>query len=187
MTESEDQLVDVTEDLLQEPGTPLDTLKAIREQLKQLNGWFIKLDQNAGEKSLSSPVIFYGIVYYTTFTPTSETSNPEDDPCYVGEGKGRLYVVEFNTGNAVFDFDPSNNVTALDPELGKQRLYDLRRNDRIDDGGGKITGILSDPIITFIQGTAVGYTGVSAGIKQVTLVTPKSLVPIYWFLKGGQL
>ena len=187
LTESADQLVDVTEDLLQEPGTPLDTLKSIREQLKQLNGWFIKLNQNDGEKSLSSPVIFYGIVYYTTFTPTSETSNPEDDPCYVGEGKGRLYVVEYNTGNAIFDFDPSNNVTALDPELSKQRLYNLRRNDRIDDGGGKITGILSDPIITFIQGTAVGYTGVSAGIKPVTLITPKSLVPIYWFLKGGQL
>ena len=112
--------------------------------------------------------------------------NPEDDPCYVGEGKGRLYLVEQNTGNAVYNFDQSNDVTITDPELGMQRLYDKRRSDRVDDGGGKITGILSEPIVTFIQGTTVGYAGVSAGIKKVKMIFPKSLVPIYWFLKGGQ-
>ena len=185
LTESSSQLVDVTLDTLQEPNLPLETLKSLREELKTKSGWFIKLDQNLGEKSLSSPVIFFGIVNYTTFTPTSSTTDPSTDPCYVGEGKGRVYVVESKTGSAVFDFDTSNNVTALDPELDKQRVYDLRRSDRVDDGMGRITGILSEPIVTFIHGIAVGYTGVSAGIKKIKLKSPKSLVPIYWFIKGG--
>jgi len=182
VTESADQLVDVTQDLLQEPGTSLDTLHTLMSNLKDLNGWFIRLDQNSGEKSLSSPVIFFGAVYYTTFTPTpAEGGNPETDPCYVGEGKGRIYVVDYFSGNAVFNFDTHNDLTAYDPQLKTNRLYDLRRNDRVE--AGNITGILSEPIITFIQGIAVGYAGVSAGIEKITLPSTKSLVPIYWYSK----
>jgi type IV pilus assembly protein PilY1 len=185
VTEDASLLVDVTQDLLQEPGTSVATLQTIRSQLTSLNGWFIKLNQNSGEKSLSSAVIFYGVVYYTTFTPTS-TGVSVTDPCYVGEGQGRVYMVEWNTGNAVFDTVQSNNVTAHDPELNKDRLYFLRRADRVDTGNDKITGIPSEPIVTFIQGISVGYIGVSAGVQQIGLKTTKSLVPIYWNLKGGQ-
>ncbi len=182
VTESADQIVDVTQDLLQEPGTSLDTFNAIMSNLKNLNGWFIKLNQNSGEKSLSSPVIFFGVVYYTTFTPTSTDSNPVDDPCYVGEGQGRVYVVDYFSGNAVFDFDITNDVTAYDPQLNTNRLYNLRRNDRVENNPN-ITGILSEPIITFIHGIAVGYAGVSAGIQKITLPNTKSFVPIYWYSK----
>ncbi len=183
LTEGTDMIVDVTEDLLQEPTTTVADLRLIRDQLKELNGWFIKLNQFSGEKSLSSSVVFYGVVYYTTFTPNTAGGDPSTDPCYVGEGKGRLYTVDWFTGNAVFDNDPGNNITARDPELGQDRMYSLRRNDRIGDGG---TGIPSNPIITFIQGQSVGYVGISDGIKPITLKTGKSLIPIYWYLKGGQ-
>jgi len=176
-------MVDVTEDLLQEPTTTAADLAAIRDRLKKQNGWFIQLNQFSGEKSLSSAVIFFGVVYYTTFTPNSAGGDPSADPCYVGEGKGRLYELDWATGNAVFDNDLNNSVTALDPETGQNRLYYLRRNDRIHETG---TGIPSNPIITFIQGKTVGYVGISDGIKPITLKTSKSLVPIYWYLKGGQ-
>jgi type IV pilus assembly protein PilY1 len=183
LTEDANVTVDVTEDLLQEPTTSAADLKTIRENLKKLNGWFIKLDQYSGEKSLSSAVIFFGVVYYTTFTPNTEGGDPSADPCYVGEGKGRLYSVDWATGNAVFDNYTDNNVTAQDPETGQNRLYYLRRRDREGAGG---VGIPSNPIITFIEGQTVGYVGISDGIQQITLKTGKSLVPIYWYLKGGQ-
>jgi hypothetical protein len=99
----------------------------------------------------------------------------------VGEGQGRIYVVDYFSGNAVFNFDTHNDLTAYDPQLKTNRLYDLRRNDRVE--AGNITGILSEPIITFIQGIAVGYAGVSAGIEKITLPSTKSLVPIYWYSK----
>ena len=41
-------------------------------RIKNLNasqGWFIKLNQNLGEKCLSNSVLFYGDIYYTTFHP----------------------------------------------------------------------------------------------------------------------
>jgi type IV pilus assembly protein PilY1 len=199
VTEDASLLVDVTQDLLQEPGTPVSTLQTIRSQLISLNGWFIKLDQNSGEKSLSSAVLFGGVVYYTTFTPTSSGTDPETDPCYVGEGWGRVYMVDRNSGEAVFNTVGSNDVTGYDPELKMDRLYDIRRDDRIDTGikinrdgttsgteHGDTGGIPSEPIITFIQGIAVGYVGKSAGVEQIILPTTKSLVPIYWYLKGGQ-
>jgi len=46
-------------------------------------GWFISL-KNKGEKALSPPVVMFGVVYFTTFTPSREGNT---------EGVARLYAL----------------------------------------------------------------------------------------------
>lgn len=41
------------------------------EQLAKKEGWFISLEANKGEKVVGGTVVAYGVVYFTTFTPSS--------------------------------------------------------------------------------------------------------------------
>lgn len=162
---TENNLVDVTQDLLQDPSTPQADKTALLGQLSTKDGWFIKLDQNPGEKSLSSPVVFYGVVYYTTFAPNFGIAT---DPCFVGEGTGRLYALKYKTGNAVFNLDGSLDGAIL-------------RDDRSAIIG---TGIPSGVVISFVKGIAVAYVGVGGPggprVPRPELFNDKSLVPISW-------
>lgn len=162
---TETNLVDVTQDLLQDAGTSQADKAAILNALSTMDGWFIKLDQNPGEKCLSSPVVYYGVVYYTSFAPTFGT---EGDPCFVGEGTARLYALRYKSGNAVFNLDGS-----LDGAIS--------RSDRAAIIG---TGIPSGVIITFVQGRAVAYAGVGGPggprIPKPILPSDKSIVPVTW-------
>lgn len=155
LTEQEsDLLVDVTQDLLQNPNTPQEDKNAILGQLRTGNGWFIKLDQNVGEKSLSPPVVFNKMAYFTTFTPTPPEGGGGNDPCYVGEGTARVYILEYNTGNAVFNLDLTN-------DTGETII--ISRTDRSGIIG---TAIPSGVVITFIGGEAIAYIGVGGGVGQ---------------------
>jgi len=58
-------------------------------------GWYIAMEQ--GEKVLSRPAVFSGLVYFTTFTP-GETKD-----CKVAGGP-RLYMVEFRSGGGATQF-----------------------------------------------------------------------------------
>jgi type IV pilus assembly protein PilY1 len=162
---TENDLVDVTSDLLQDPGASETDKSAMLNGLKIKEGWYIKLDQNPGEKCLSSPVVYYGVVYYTSFAPTFGT---QSDPCFVGEGTGSLYALNYKTGNAAFNLDAS-----LDGAIS--------RSDRSGIIG---TGIPSGVIITFIEGRAVAYVGVGGPggprVPRPKLLSDKSLVSVYW-------
>ncbi len=103
MTES--NLVNVTSDLLQ-TGTE-DQKNTILNQLSVGSGWFILLE-NSGEKVLAPAVVFNRVTYFTTFSPTPEGAG--GDPCYVGEGTARVYIMEYRTGNAVFNLDTYNDI-----------------------------------------------------------------------------
>jgi type IV pilus assembly protein PilY1 len=159
---SENELVDVTGDLLQDPGTTSEQKTSILQSLQAKDGWFIKLDQNPGEKCLSVPVVFYGIVYYSTFSPTAGS---ETDICFVGEGTSRLYELKYKTGNAVFNLDESGTID------------NLTRSDRSMVVGSAIP---SGVIITFIGGTSVGYVGVGGGVYKPTLFSKRSIIPVSW-------
>ena len=161
---TESDLVDVTLDLLQDPATSSTDKDQILALLKQRSGWFIKLDVNTGEKVLSPPVVFYKTAYFTTFAPTFGI---DTDPCYVGEGTARVYVLRYDTGNAVFNLDLSNDVSG--PMI--------QRSDRSGVIG---TAIPSGIIITFLEGTAVGYAGVGGGVYSPALPSTRSLIPINW-------
>lgn len=163
MTESD--LKDVTEDLLQEPSTPDSTKTTILNELRSKHGWFIKLDQRPGEKCLSSPVVFYGVVYYTTFAPTVEG---QTNICYLGPGSGIFYAVDYKTGNAVFNLDATNDTT--EGEV-------IKRSDR-----GKVIGpaIPSSVIVTIIGGMSSGYVGIGGGVYVPEVLKKKILIPLNW-------
>ncbi|MBW2059071.1 MAG: hypothetical protein JRJ26_16400, partial [Deltaproteobacteria bacterium] len=66
---TEADLVDVTANLVQD-GTDqqrTDTLEALNTH----QGWYINLQDNAGEKVLAPGVVYFGVVYLTSFTPTA--------------------------------------------------------------------------------------------------------------------
>jgi len=161
---TENDLVDVTEDLLQDPGTSEEQKTAIRNQFAEKKGWYIRLDQNAGEKCLANPLVFFGTVYYTTFTPSPERLN---DICYVGGGEGRLYALKYKTGNAAFNLDLENDSSG----------ETLMRSDRSVIVG---TAIPSGTIVAIIRGVATGYVGVGGGVYIPPLPSYKSIIPVHW-------
>jgi type IV pilus assembly protein PilY1 len=171
----ETDLYDATSDILQ-TGTPTEKQAALAA-LTAAKGWFIQFSTYEGEKCLASPVIFYGVAYFTTFTP-SGTASPTD-PCFVGEGTARLYEVGYKTGAAMFD---------LDGTLG------YGASDRSQVIG---TAIPSGVIITVIQNKVVGYAGMGGGVigskdydpnspdpcptcPKIYFKNRKPLVPINW-------
>ena len=154
----ESDLYDATADLLQTGDTT---------ELAKLNasqGWYIKLNEgdHVGEKCLSNSVLFYGVVYYTTFQPTFGAPG---DVCFLGEGIARLYAVDYRTGNAVFNLD------------GVGTIESLGRSDRSTVLG---VSIPSGVIVTFFGGTSVAYGGVGGGVYRPPLPTTKTIIPISW-------
>jgi len=87
-TLQESDLVDVTDPAATAPDLNAD------------QGWYIGLA--AGEKVLGEGTVFYKTLYITTFTPN-------DDPCLPG-GIGKLYALNYKTGEAVLDFDDDGDV-----------------------------------------------------------------------------
>jgi type IV pilus assembly protein PilY1 len=162
---TENDLVDVTQDVLQDSSASDANKAAVNSALSNQNGWYVKLDQKIAEKCLSSPVVYYGVVYYTSFAPNFGTTG---DPCFVGEGTGRLYALKYKTANAAFNLDGS-----LDGAVsGSDRSVTIG------------TGIPSGVIITFIEGKAVGYVGVGGPggprVPKPKLASDKSVIPVYW-------
>jgi type IV pilus assembly protein PilY1 len=158
----ESDLVDVTDDLLQ-TGTQSQK-QAVQDALDAKYGWFIKLDKQDGEKCLAPAVVFYGTAYFTAFSPTVGSV---DDPCFVGEGVAWVYAVDYLNGNAVFNFDLTN-------DTGETVLA---KSDRLIKVGSAIP---SGVVITVIGNTAVGYIGVGGGIFRPQLKKTKVFFPINW-------
>jgi len=137
------------------------------------NGWFIKLDERSGEKVASSPLLYNGIVFFTTYVPESAASTPTDDPCFLGIGGGRLYALDYRTGKAAMNFNTANDTAGVV----------LDKSDRSTSLG---VGIPSPPtlIVTkdggamLIIGTS-GPTG-TTGAKTFTIPTTGKARMYYW-------
>jgi Tfp pilus tip-associated adhesin PilY1 len=150
---------------LQDPNTPDSTKTSILNELRSKQGWLIKLDQRPGEKCLSTPVVFYGAAYYTTFAPAVEG---QTNICYLGVGSGIFYAVDYKTGNAVFNLDATN-------DLGGEEV--VKRSDR-----GQVIGaaIPSSPIITIIGTSSAGYVGIGGGVYAPDILKKNVLIPVNW-------
>ena len=167
---TESSLVDVTSDILQKPNpTAADIIlqNQILNDLNNLNGWFITLE-NKGEKCLASPLIYSGVIYYTTFTPT-DPDLYQGDICSLGEGTGRVYVLQYKTGMAMFNYDLTNDTDGQPPTIYK--------TDRYMTIGA---GIPSQVVISIIEGEVVGYIGVGGGVFSPEELSGKSIHVLYW-------
>ncbi len=59
------------------------------------NGWKLSVDET-GEKSLASPLIAQGTIFFTTYLPNG---NPAESSCAPNEGSGRIYAVSLTNGS----------------------------------------------------------------------------------------
>lgn len=167
---TENDLVDVTDNLVQ-LGTAEEKAQ-VKALLQEKKGWFIRLE-NAGEKVVSSPRVYGGVVYFTTYTPSDGSGIDPDDPCAAStvRGVGRLYAVNYLDGSAVHDFsatpetDRAGNVAAL----GK-----LDRSMAIG------TAISSAPVIAILAGGARLFIGVEGGIVSLPTVASQDMIRYYW-------
>ena len=173
-TLDESDLVDVTLDRLQDEDYSGEH-EAIRLSLDTQEGWFIRLvnestDVAEGEKALSRPIVFGGIAFITTFTPSDEEG--EGDPCVVGQGIARMYALKYKTGEA-----------ALNLELGNDNVNEvvLDRSDRTLAIGSYIPSDL----MLIIRGMDVYFyvsvgTGGGPGVLRGDVGPGVPLFPVYW-------
>ncbi|MFH0809001.1 MAG: SBBP repeat-containing protein [Pseudomonadota bacterium] len=116
---SEADLEDVTNDSLENPLLTAVQKEAIRTQLRTKAGWYIQLGfqdpaaDHLGEKVLGQPVVFDGVVYFSTWTPDAVP-----DPCNP-EGHARTYALDYSSAISAYDY--------IDDGLrnGSDRQYDV--------------------------------------------------------------
>ena len=82
-------------------GAGLDVESSCKASLK--NGWVIKLTK-PGEKSLSSPLVDGGRVFFTSYVP------PALDRCTIAPGEAFVYIVNLEDGSGV---SPSGHIFSL--------------------------------------------------------------------------
>jgi type IV pilus assembly protein PilY1 len=141
-------------------GNLQDITDALLDETDTENGWYIRLNQHLGEKVLSTPVVYFGTAYFTSFIPDQEEF---DDLCYVGQGRGRLYALGYKTGNPVFDLDGLGDT--------------LEINDRSTEIG---VGVPSGVVIAIFDEIAKGYVGVGGGIYRPPVENRSTIIPMWW-------
>jgi len=165
---TESDLVDVTSNILQKSDPTSEEIVLQNQTLNNLNmksGWFITLE-NTGEKSLASSLIFGRVVYFTTFTPSYPNVG---DICFLGEGTGRVYALQYKTGMAAYNYDLTNDTEGQPPTVYK--------TDRSRIIGA---GIPSQVVIAIIEGNLAGYIGVGGGVTGLDELAGKSIKLLYW-------
>ncbi len=89
-------LVDLTDPASTPPDLGNDTGDVDNNTIYD-KGWYIRLvdasGDAVGEKALAESQVFFGVFYFTTFTPN-------DDPCLPG-GESKLYALQYLSGAAV--------------------------------------------------------------------------------------
>ncbi len=171
-TVTESTLTDVTTDQLQTTTINAGTgsITDLLAKLNASNGWYIKLDQNSGEKVLSAPLVYNKVAYFTTFAPGTTVTT---DACQPNLGTARMYAVNYKTGEAVMNYDTSNDSTITTNKRAQSGGAILLRNDRVKTiGTGIPPGVT--PIITAEGGTL--WTGMQ---KQGSL-SGRGIIPLYW-------
>ncbi|RQW88635.1 MAG: hypothetical protein EHM79_05300 [Geobacter sp.] len=179
-TKTETDLVDVTSDALQ-TTTVASGVGSVADLLSKLNdstkfGWYIKLDQNVGEKVLSPPMVFNKVAFFTTYAPGASST----DPCVAGNlGTSRLYALNYRTGEAVSNYDTSNDTgTAPNKRASYAGGGILARSDRVKTTG---SGIPSGVVVLITPGGQTKLlTGVGGAIAGEVAPPGGTIMPLYW-------
>lgn len=176
-----DDLVDLTANRLQASDATAEEIELILSSLGQANkyGWYVDLDQNAGEKVLASALVFNKQVFYTTYMPL-----PADnlDPCQVGNlGISRVYHLDYATAEAVHNYFTGNDSSTAYANNLRAKGGDgiaLQRQDRVRDIG---VGIPSG-IVTLIDASGKVTLLISSSNRVGTYQAPdaRMMTPLYW-------
>lgn len=78
---------------VQNVASGVDTFQSLIAHVASKDGWYTTLP-NLGERALSRPLVFGGIIFFPTYDPSSHT-----DLCLV-TGDSRLYALNYKTGSA---------------------------------------------------------------------------------------
>lgn len=127
---TESNLYDATENLIQQgTGTQRD---AAVKSLAGAQGWFIKLNNRAGEKVLSESTTVNNEVFLTTYEPKASS-----DPCLPPTGTARMYHLSVLDGRAVVNYDGVGGDALTVPdryvELSTAGLPPKPQRMRVDD------------------------------------------------------
>jgi type IV pilus assembly protein PilY1 len=167
---TESDLVDVTSNLIQ-LGTAEEKAQ-VQTALDAGKGWYVRLE-NSGEKVVSSPRVYGGVVYFTTYTPSDGSGLDPLDPCAASTVRGvsRLYALNYKTGASVHEFSstPETDHSGNSVSLGKQ--------DRSLAVG---TAIPSAPVIAILGGGARLFIGVEGGIVSLPTIATQDMYRYYW-------
>lgn len=174
-TIDESSLIDVTSyDYYQLNKDTMNKLKSTSGR-----GWSIRLE-NPGEKVVSSPVAFRGIVFFATYTPESGTAPASNtDPCSgLGAfGTARLYALNYMTGEATIDFDKTKGRNQEGYEVADASLKELCKSDRSVVLG---SGMPGSPSLLFPKegGTRI-MVGIGNDIRVIDL-NLRDMTVYYW-------
>jgi len=185
---AESSLTDVTTDQLQAAsGSGVTTaVSSVLNALSTSYGWFIQLNDyqhnstsSLGEKVLASPTVINKVAYFTTYTPTAGVVT---NACTVGNlGTAALYAVDYKTGEAVLDYDRTNNSSAFltnNTRAGTSAGQILLRSDREQTiGSGLASGIVTS---ISAGGDLKALIGVGGVIATENLKKGGLVVPLYW-------
>ncbi|MCP3900705.1 MAG: hypothetical protein GY707_13435, partial [Desulfobacteraceae bacterium] len=152
-------MVDVSDMNISEGDTVPDSLKASYNR-----GWYFELE-DAGEKCLSTPLVYAGVVYFATYTPPADMGGVVD-PCgtsMVG-GTARIYAVDYKTGGAIYNF----NLT--DPNLTKE--------DRSTTIDAKNITIAPDPVLIITDSGDKLFIGP----QEINIKSPNNGVNSFYWL-----
>jgi len=118
------------------------------------------------------------VAYFTTFTPLVQE---DDDPCQTSNlGVARLYAVDYLTGEAVNNYDKTNDGQETETNL-RAKSSDgkvLRRSDRERTlGGGIPSGVT---VVVSETGEPRVLVGCDGGICLEDALPGGRLHPLYW-------
>ncbi|MCF8068775.1 MAG: hypothetical protein K9L30_09345 [Desulfobacterales bacterium] len=171
MDVEEDLFVDVTGNEIQQDennssvGASQEQIDTVRTNLVNSNGWYIELE-DIGEKIVSSPVVYKGVAFFTTFTPGEEIDSTIISCNSPVRGTARLYAVNIDiskAGTPAFDFDSDGDI------FGK--------SDRSINIG---SGIPSGVSISVTSTGAKLLVGVEGGLTEGGTELSDTLIPFYW-------
>ena len=122
-----------------------------------------------GEKVVSSPLIYDGVIYFSTYVPDNDDEDNSDDPCAVSGagGNGYLYALGYKYGEAAINYYTDN-------DDGEEKV--LGRQDRRKKLKNK--GIPPQPVL--IIPPPPGKPTIIIGLETNDPTDPVGLKRAYW-------
>ncbi len=167
-----------------------DAEKAYLEDMRAKNGWYINFEgvrwkdsednwHGTPEIMLSSPIIYNNIVYFTTYVPQILiVGDDKADLCQaVGNGKTRLWAIDYLTGKAVYNFYQDGKQNNDESTIYNASEGMLTKEDRFIEVG---SGMGSGPTIIISQHGVYISVGTKGTTRSLTLDSRIGLTRFYW-------